>query len=150
MLSRSSYFNCNLINPAGGTFQYKTRCLATVFHSSLVEQNRLVQFHKQSVSCEGKPSSKLVFTKSNWKWVIIPAADIKCPRMALKCIIPKKPWGSGLNVVRYITLHMQEAANYTVHVICFAGGFANKATFLYFSAKMRSERTILSQQEEKV
>lgn len=48
-------------------------------------------------------SSFLVFTKSNWKWVIIPAADTKCPRMALKYITPKKPWASGLNVVRYIT-----------------------------------------------
>ena len=74
-----------------------------------------MQFHKQSESFEGEPSSKLVlfFTKSNWKWVIIPAVDTKCPHMALKYITPKKPWGSGVNVVRYITLHMQEEANYS-------------------------------------
>lgn len=45
--------------------------------------------------------------------MIIPAADTTCPRMALKSITPKKPWGNGLSVVRYITLHMQEGANYS-------------------------------------
>ena len=54
------------------------------------------------------------FTKSNWKWVIILAADTKCPRMALKYITPKKPRGSGLSVARYITFYMQEGANYSL------------------------------------
>lgn len=68
ILKRSFYhapLNNNLINPACGTFQYKTRCQATAFHSSLVEQNHLVRFHKQSESCEGEPSSKLVLFSQN-------------------------------------------------------------------------------------
>lgn len=46
--------------------------------------------------------------------MIILAADTKCPRMALKYITPKTPRGSGLSVARYITLHMQEGANYSL------------------------------------
>lgn len=64
------------------------------------------------------------FTKSNWKWVIILAADTKCPRMALKYITLKKPRGSGLSVARYITLHMQEGANYSLLFVFLAVSLA--------------------------
>lgn len=104
-LSRLSCFNSNLINPAGGTFLNKAGCLAT-YLSFFINRTKSFDAVLQTIRIKRKWTQFKAcsyFHEIERKWLVIPGATTKCPRMALKYTIPKKLWASGPNVVRYIT-----------------------------------------------